>query len=334
MVGITAGRERREKPMTITPQMVQTGGKKLFRFLFKITRFVMLCGIAYYILYPIVAKCLSAFMPYEDMFDKSVGIIPRHWSTEIIRVSMDAIRFPSAVAHSIELCVISVVTQVVSCTLVGYGFARYEFRGKKILFAAVIITLVIPAEVIITPLYINYRFFDPLGIPSVVTGSSLNLLNSIWPFVVNGITCMGFRSGLYIYLLRQFYRGVPKELEEAALVDGAGHFTTFVRVMLPMGRPIIFVVAILSLVWQWTDTFYPSWFYPSRNVMAVSALNLPTNANVSHMIMENGASRPDPILGAILTGVGVLFLVVPLLVVYILTHKNLEGGIERSGIVG
>lgn len=333
MVGITAGEERRGRQMTITPQMVRSVGKKLFRFLFKLVRLVLLCGIAYYILYPIVVKCLSAFMAYEDFFDKSVGIIPRHWSTKVIKVAMEAIRFPSAVAHSIELCIISVVTQVVSCTLVGYGFARFEFRGRKILFAAVILTLVIPAEVIITPLYINYRFFDPLGIPSMVTGSSLNLLNSIWPFVVNGMTCMGFRCGLYIYLLRQFYRGVPKELEDAALVDGAGHFTTFVRVMLPMGRPLIFVVAILSLVWQWTDTFYPSWFYPSRNILAVSALNLPTNATAS-LILQNNSASPDPILATILTGVGVLLLVVPLLVVYILTHKNLEGGIERSGIVG
>lgn len=322
-------KKRREE--VSSSEMIRTG-KKLGGFLFKLIRLVMLCGITYYILYPILGKCLNAFMSIEDLYDKSVGFIPRHWTVDNILLVMKEIRFPSAVFYSVGLCIVSVVTQVISCTLVGYGFARFEFRGKKILFAAVILVLVIPVEVIITPLYLNYRSFDVFGIIKLITGKSLNLLDSIWPFALGGMTCMGLRCGLYIYLLRQFYRSVPKELEDAAAVDGAGYFATFVRIMLPLGRPLIFVVAILSLVWQWTDSFYPSWFYSSRTVLAVGVANLPMNPAISMALM--GQMEADPNLAFMLNGVGTLLLGVPLIAIYAFTHKNLEGGIERSGIVG
>ena len=314
-----------------TKKMIQLG-KKTGSFCYKFVRFVMLCGIAYYILYPILEKCLSAFMTIDDIYDKSVGILPRHWTWENIFLVMKNIKFSRVALNSLFICIVTVVTQVISCTLVGYGFARFEFRGKKILFAAVILVLVVPTEVIITPMYLNYRYFDVLGIFKLITGEPLNMLNSVWPFVLGGLTCMGLKCGLYIYLLRQFYRGVPKELEEAATIDGAGYFTTFVRVMLPIGRPMIFVVAIFSLVWQWTDAFYPSWFYSSESVLAVEVGNLSENLEIAMKLV--GMANLDPKLTSMLNGVGTLLLIVPVIVVYILTQKNLVGGVERSGIVG
>lgn len=307
-------------------------GKKAGSFVYKLVRAVMLCGIAYYILYPILEKCLTAFMSIEDLYDKSVGIIPRHWTIENISLVMKNIKFSSVAFNSVCLCIVSVVTQVISCTLVGYGFARFEFRGKKILFAAVILVLVIPVEVIITPLYLKYRYFDVFGIFKLLTGSSLNLLDSMWPFVINGLTCMGLKCGLYIYLIRQYYRGVPKELEEAAAIDGAGYLTTFLRIMVPTGRPMIFVISIFSLVWQWTDAFYPNWFYSSGNVLAVQVQSLAENLEIAQKLA--GVSNLDTMLTAMLDGIGTLLLIVPLIIVYTLTHKNLIGGIERSGIVG
>lgn len=323
---------KKERVMKMNTGKIMHAGKKAGSIAYKLVRAVMLCGIAYYILYPILEKCLAAFMSIEDLYDKSVGIIPRHWTIENIILVMKNIKFSSSAFNSLCLCVVSVLTQVLSCTLVGYGFARFEFRGKKILFAAVILVLVIPVEVIITPLYLNYRYFDVFGIFKLVTGSSLNLLDSIWPFVINGLTCMGLRCGLYIYLIRQFYRGVPKELEEAAAIDGAGYLTTFLRVMLPTGRPMIFVIAIFSLVWQWTDAFYPNWFYSSSSVMAVQVQSLAENLSIAQKLA--GVTNLDTMLTNMLDGIGTLLLTVPLIVVYMLTHKNLIGGIERSGIVG
>lgn len=314
-----------------TAKMIRIG-KRIGSFFFKLARTVMLCGIAYYILYPILEKCLSAFMSIGDLYDKSVGLLPRHWTLENIAIVMKNIKFPKAAINSACLCIVSVVTQVISCTLVGYGFARFEFRGKKILFAAVILILVIPVEVIITPLYLQYRYFDVFGIFEAITGEPLNLLNSIWPFAVGGITCMGMKCGLYIYLIRQFYRGVPKELEEAATVDGAGYFITFVRVMLPTGKPMIFVITIFSLVWQWTDAFYPSWFYNSKPVLAVEVQSLAENLEIAKKLV--GLANLDTKLTSMLNGIGTLLLIVPLIIIYAFTNKKLVGGIERSGIVG
>lgn len=309
--------------------------KKFQRFgglIYKLVRFVVLCGIAYYILYPILEKSLSAFMSIEDLYDKSVGILPKHWTLDNIRLVLSQLDFSTSIINTIFISVTSTVTQLFACTLVGYGFARFDFPFKKLLFGAVIAVLVIPVEVIITPMYLNYRYFDILGIFKLINGEGLNLLDSIWPFLLGGITCMGLKNGLYIFLIRQFYRGVPKELEEAAKIDGAGYFSTFLRVMMPMGKPIMFVVAIFSFVWQWTDAFYASWFYTSGKVVAVQVSNLSQNLQIANAL--TGMDTLDDRLASMLDGVGSIIVMVPLILLYMITQKNLVGGIERTGIVG
>lgn len=315
---------------------IQNPDRKNFKclggFAYKLIRFVVLCGIAYYILYPILEKSLSAFMTIEDLYDKSIGMIPKHWTLENIQLVLSQIDFPTAIGNTILISVVTTLAQLLSCTLVGYGFARFDFPGKKLLFGAVIVVLVVPVQVIITPMYLNYRFFDIFGIFKLINGEGINLLDSIWPFVLGGITCMGLKNGLYIYLIRQFYRGVPKELEEAAKIDGTGYFGTFWHVMMPIGKPIMFVVTIFSFVWQWTDAFYSSWFYTSGKVLAVQVANLSENLQVARAL--TGMDTLDTRLASMLNGVGGLLVMLPLIVLYIFTQKNLVGGIERSGIVG
>lgn len=318
------------KSITLNPDRKAMG--KLGNFVYKLLRLVIICGIAYYILYPILEKSLSVFMTTENLYDKSVGIIPRDWTLQNLRVVISKINFGESAVNTVLISVIAAITQAISCTLVGYGFARFKFPLKNLLFGGVILVLVIPVEVIITPLFLNYRYFDILGIFKLVNGEGINLLDSIWPFLINGITCMGLKNGLYIYLMRQFYRGVPKELEEAAKIDGAGYARTFYEVMFPMGRPILFVIIILSFVWQWTDSFYSSWFYSSGKVLAVQVANLSENLAVAKAL--TGMDQLDARMASMLNGVGSLLLMVPLIVLYIFTHKNLVGGIERSGIVG
>ncbi len=305
---------------------------RLGAFVYKLVRFIVLCGIAYYILYPILEKSLSAFMTIEDLYDKSVGIIPKHWTLSNIKLVLSQIDFTTASFNTIFISITSTITQLLSCTLVGYGFARFDFPFKKLLFGAVIIVLVVPVQVIITPMYLNYRYFDVFGIFKLINGEGLNLLDSIWPFLLGGITCMGLKNGLYIYLIRQFYRGVPKELEEAAKIDGAGYFSTFWQVMMPIGKPIMFVVTIFSFVWQWTDSFYSSWFYTSGKVVAVQVANLSENLQVANAL--TGMDTLDNRVASMLEGVGSLLVMLPLIILYVITQKNLVGGVERSGIVG
>ena len=309
-----------------------SGLKKVGRFLFVLLRLIVICGICYYIIYPLIENLLFAFMTYEDLYDLRVGIIPKHWTLDNFKLIIEVSDFWVSTLNTLFISALVTVTQLASCTLVGYGFARFKFPLKKLLFAMVIVVLIVPPQLIITPLYLNMRYFDIFGMVKLITGQSINLLNSPVVFVIIGLTCMGLKNGLYIYLIRQFYRNMPKELEEAAKIDGAGYYTTFLKVMLPSAKPILFIVGLFSFVWQWTDAFYSSWFLPSVSTLAVRVLGVSSDLNVIKEI--TGSSNLDLKLGSLLDGTGAVLIMIPLVILFICTRKLLIGGIERSGIVG
>ena len=138
---------------------------------------------------------------------------------------------------------VSVLQLAISC-LVGYGFARFKFKGRNILFFIVILSLIVPAQTILIPLY--FRF------------SSIGLLNTIWPVVILSACGIGLKNGLYIYLMRQFFRGMPRELEQSAYIDGAGPLRAFVQIILPNAFNMMITVFLFSFTWQWTCLLYTS----------------------------------------------------------------------------
>lgn len=298
----------------------------------KIFRTILVIGICYYVLYPLIAKIFSSFMAQEDLYDTTVGLIPKTWTLENYAIVFETMDYFKSFINTVLITGLVTVLQLVACTLVGYGFARYKFPLKKLLFAIVIAVLIIPPTTIIIPMYLNFRFFDVLGIFGLFTGGAgLNLSNSVWSMVVMSITCMGFKNGLYIYMVRQFYRGVPKELEEAALIDGAGHFKTFISVMLPSAKPILTVVAMFSIVWQWTDVFYNQWFLPNMDLLSNKLMSL--NGEVALKVAGLAASL-DTGYTNIIISTGTILVILPIVIFYIIGQKQFVEGIERSGIVG
>ena len=203
------------------------------------------------------------------------------------------------------------------------------------MFALVILTMIVPPQTLMIPLFLHFRYFDVLGIISAITGhKGINLLESYWPFVLMSLTGMGLKNGLYIYIMRQFFRGMPKELEEAAYVDGAGMLRTFGQIMLPSAVPAMVTVFMFSFVWQWTDTFYSSLFLMRTDVLAKTA------ANVSNQIMKDLSADIgvdiylSPAISSMYTNTGSLLVVLPLLILYLFAQKLFVESVERTGIVG
>ena len=120
--------------------------KRLGNFVYNLVRLIIVCGITYYILYPILEKLLGSFMTIENLYDKSVGIIPRDWTLENIKIVIKETHYWSSLLNTIYLSAVAALTQAISCTLVGYGFARFKFPFKNLLFGAVIIVLVVPVD--------------------------------------------------------------------------------------------------------------------------------------------------------------------------------------------
>ena len=191
--------------------------KTSFNVFYKIIRFVLLFGLCFMILQPLLNKISISFMEEQDLYDSTIVAIPRHFTLSNYQIAAYLMKYWQALANTALISLLVSVLQIISCTLVGYGFARYKFPLKGLWFAAVILVIVVPPTTIQASLFLNFRFFDIFGIIELITGQpGVNLLNSLTPYALMCLGCMGLKSGLYIYMIRQFFRGIPKELEEAA----------------------------------------------------------------------------------------------------------------------
>lgn len=300
---------------------------KVKSILWKIVRAVLVLGICYIVLYPLMAKVSSAFKDRQDVFDASVVWIPRNVTLDNFKDAFRLLEYKQAFFNSLMLSVASAILQTLSCALAGYGFAKLKFRGSNILFALVVFTIVIPPQTIMIPTYLHYRFFDVFGIYKFFTGKKgIDLLGSLWPFILSSSTGMGMKSGLYIFIFRQFFRGLPKELEEAAYVDGTGIFGTFVRVMLPNALTAMVTVFLFAFVWQWNDSYYANLYLGgSARVLSAQLAYLP--GNITRITRE-------PSHTSLIINAGMLLVIAPVFGLYLFAQKYFVESVERTGVVG
>ena len=280
------------------------------RFLWAILRAGLLIGLCYVILYPFFTKAINAFKTYDDLIDPTVRFLPKHLTTEYVQRALQKMQYPKALLNTVLLSTMVGAVQTIVCAVVGYGFAKFRFKGNGALFFFVILMLVVPPQTILVPLFTKFRFF--LG--------SINLIDTPLPMLIMGLTCTGFKNGLYVFLFRQFFRNVPTELNEAASLDGYGPYRTFLHIMIPTAVPMLTTVFLLSFSWQWTDTLYNSLFFK----------NTPLLANTVSAV---AAGELRAVAGN-LTNAAALLAVLPLALVYIFAQKAFVGSIDRAGLVG
>ena len=204
---------------TQTARVHRLTAAKVGRGLWSIVRGVIIAGICFTILQPLFVKLSVSFMSEKDLFDSAVKYIPKHFTLNNYKLALKGMDYWNSLLRTFLLSGGVALLQLASCMLVAYGFARFRFPFKKILFACVILMLIVPPQIIMLPLFMHFRFFDIFGIFKAVNGAPVSLLDTYWPFLIQAATCTGFENGLFIYMLRQFFKGMPKELEEAAFVD-------------------------------------------------------------------------------------------------------------------
>lgn len=298
-------------------------------------RTVLLVGLSFVILYPIFKKITMAIRAKSDLYSPIVVWIPQNFSLENFKYAIEMMDYWRTLANTIFLCLLTTSLTLASCILAGYGFARLRFKGSNLLFAGVIFTILVPPTTIFVPLYFNLRNFTLMGlIPLITGGKGVNLMDSYWPFILTSITANYFKSGLFIFIFRQFFRGIPRELEEAAYVDGAGVTRTFLSIMLPNAVPAITTVALFSFVWQWNDSFYTTMYLTSAKVMATQLASLPHNLQIRLTEMLGGSAKADPFYLSMVQDTGILLSMLPLIILYIFTQRYFVESIERTGIVG
>lgn len=288
-------------------------------------RGVVIASICYIILRPVLVKLVSSFMLERDLYDQTVKWIPRSLTLDNYRNMFKHMRYLEAFPRTALFTVGIASLQLISTTLVGYGFARFRFPGSNLLFALVIFTLIVPPQIIILPLYLNLRYFTVWGL---IPKPGINLLGSYWPFILMGLSGTGLNNGLFIFIMRQFFKGMPKELEEAAYIDGANPLQTFLRVMLPGATPALVIVFLFATVWMYNDYFFTLMFMRQGRLLA-HYLDVAAH-NYAHSI---GAFFTGQYI-SLLNNTGMILFILPLLVLYIVMQRYFVESIERTGIIG
>jgi multiple sugar transport system permease protein len=228
----------RAPAVPITQQSVRLG---LYRrkVLHRIIVYLLLFGLGIIFVLPFVWMVSTALKPQDEVFTYPPTFIPSSLEWENFRNGWNILDFNTFLKNSLIVTTANVAGNVVSCTLVAYGFARLRARGKNVLFVLLLATLMIPREVTIVPRFI---FFSELG-----------LVNTFWPLILPA----WFGFPFFIFLLRQFFMTIPRDLDDAARIDGASHFRILIDIIIPLSKPALATVAIFAFIGNWTNVLDP-----------------------------------------------------------------------------
>ena len=297
-----------------------------------IIRFVLLFGLCFMILQPVLNKISVSFMTEADLYNPIVISIPEHFTTENYLLAAELMSYQKAVVNSLLISFTIAVLQISVCLLVGYGFARFEFPLKKFWFACVMLVILIPPQTIASSLHLHFRFFDILGIFKATTGNTLNLRGNVLPYYLMSAGCMGLKNGLYIFMIRQFFRNIPADLEEAAYVDGCGMFQTFTKIMLPQTKPIITSCFLFAFVWQWTDGFYSKMFLGGTKLVSTGLARLVDSLQAFIQRLTGTLTTVSVAYSNCILATGTLMIIVPIIVLYLFAQRAFVESISTSGI--
>ncbi len=296
-----------------------------------VVRALLMFGLCFMIIQPMLTRFSMSLMEERDLYDSTIILLPRHVTLDNYRIVADLTSFPESMINTLWISIVISICQVVAATLVAYGFARYEFPLKKFWFACVVLLIIIPPQTIQTSLYITFAQFDLFGIIKALTGDTVNLRSSMAPYVIMSLTCMGLKNGLFIYMMRQYFKNVPMSLEEAAYVDGCGTMHTFVKIMLPDAVPTIASCFLFSFVWQWTDLFYSRNFLTSYRTFAVQMSTMVSRMGryfssdvTQSVVVPNGRQLQ-------LISIAVLFCCIPLIILYCFTQRTFVESLAMTG---
>lgn len=305
--------------------------KKILDFLWAVVRQVFMLGISYVVLYPLMYMVSNAFKPVDQYYDPSVIWIPKSLTFEnfyIVGLVMD---IGKVLMNTVIINIIPALISTTICMMIGYGLARFSFRGKKLVMACLLLTIIVPQQTISTSLYSSFRYFDFLGILKLLNIPNPNLIGTPWVTILPSALGVGLKSGIFIFIYMQFFAGLPKELQEAAAIDGCGAFRTYRKIVVPTARNINIAVLLLSLVWNWNDYYTPAMFIRNTETIATAMAAFQSKLQNLHNMgtgVENIQTANTQIQAACLIAI------VPLIILYVFLQKRFTEGIENSGLTG
>ena len=309
-------------------------------FTWSLFRFALLVGLAYVLLQPLIYMISASLRAPEDVYDPSVIWVPRNVTLQNYVDVISVIKYFKSLFNTVIVGVVTAFLQMVACAFIGYGFARFKFKGRGILFGLVIFTFLVPPQTVFIPMFLQMRFFDFFFISRLIElfvdrPMTINLVDKLAVIYLPALFGMGIRSGIVIYAFRQFFRGLPRELEDSAALDGSGPFRTYFQIMIPNATIIMITMFLFSVVWYWNDTYFTGIFFAERITVTGSILSLQFQLRT----LGTGGiglneSAFDPYANVTRLEAGSILLILPLLIMYFFAQRYFVESVERTGIVG
>ena len=310
------------------------------RVIVDIFRFILMLGVSYVIIFPFVSKIANSFMPLEDVVDATVSLIPKNFTFDNYKYIFLENEYLRAFGNTLLLSLTTALIQTFVSCLVGYGLAKFKFKGNNLVFILVVVIMIIPhstLELAMRDFFTKFELLLPAsmdqsttGIIELIAGRRPSIRDTMIPFYVLSLGGLAFKNGLYIYLMRQFFKGVPDELEESAYVDGSGTFRTFLQIIIPLSVPMMITVFLFSFSWSWTDVFYRDVFFEGLNAPWMLS-------NIIQKVpptLDYGNNLGMGMYRVAIQNTAGIMIILPLVIMYLFCQRYLVQGIERSGLVG
>jgi multiple sugar transport system permease protein len=294
------------------------GQKWLQSILGKILTYLVLIAAGYILIFPVIFMISTSLKQFEDLANPLVGWIPQQFSLANYKSILIPMDYWHALFNTLVISLGGAFLQVASTAVVGYGFARFKFPGSSLLFYLVIFTIIVPPQTMAVPLFMLYK--------------SAGWLNTYLPFLVPSTLGMGLRGGLLIFIFRQFFRGLPYQLEEAAWIEGAGFFRTFIKIMLPQASAAILTVFLFSFVWHWNDYFEPIMYLSDAKSYTLGLHLSMVEVELNSALRITGTG--NSIMGGPMTMAATFLTILPPIIIYLFMQKYFVEGIERTGLTG
>lgn len=281
----------------------------------------LLICIGFVYLYPMLYMFSTSFMNRDDLLDTSVKWLP---STLYIQNFIDAANsmdFWASLGKGVVIAGLPTLCNVMICMIIGYGFARYDFTGKKIMMGVLIFSYILPSQVTMIPTYVLYN--------------NMGILGTLWAFVLPAVLGNGINAPIFILIFYQFFRQVPKVLMEAAAIDGAGHFKSFYKIAIPSAVPAIITVVLFSFVWYWNESYLTEMYVRGLSTksiwtnLVIQLKNFDTSFETRATVGDTATSLNESVRMAATT-----LSILPLLIMYFFLQKHFVESIDRAGITG
>ncbi len=307
--------------------------KKAKQIVPNLMRYVFLIAFSYTLLYPLIYIIVNSLKGAVDYYDPAVNWVPKQITFDNFKLAINTMDFWNALSSTFLNEMLAAFLEIASCAVAAYGLARFNFKGKFIFKILMILSILVPTVMIIIPSYVNFRYVDFAGILNLIgkiIGKEIrpSILNTPLVFWLPSLLGVGLKGGLFIYIYSQFFKGLPKEFEEAAWLDGAGPWKTFLKVIIPASSNSIITVMLFAIVWHWNDYYLAQMYLSSDYPVSVQLANITSNTS---FVSQTG-------LGEILFGpmimAGSFLCILPLVIFYIFMQKRFIASVATSGIVG